>query len=81
MLDYRHVIYPFDSEILNKGMHVWASVITRGHSERKEGGGSGERVPVLVYRRLNCVREVFSCMVSCILQTGADARGKGGDVG
>ena len=33
----RPVLYPSDGEHLNEGMHVWASLTTRRHSEREEG--------------------------------------------
>ena len=35
-------------------------------SERKEGVGSGERSPILVFLPLDCVSEVFSYMACCI---------------
>ena len=70
----RTVLYPSDGELLDKGMHVLANVTTCRHSERKEGVGSGEQAPILVFLPLDCVGEVFSCMVCRIPQIGAGAR-------
>ena len=44
------------------------------HSERKEGVGSGERAPILVFLPLDCVGEVFSYVAYCIPQIGAGTR-------
>ena len=49
-------------------------------SERKEGVGSGERAPILVFLPLDCVGEVFSYMTCCIPQIGAGARVDDGNV-
>ena len=57
-----------DGELLDEGMHVQANVTTCRHSERKEGVGSGERAPILVFLPLDCVGEVFSYMACCIPQ-------------
>ena len=70
----RSVLYPSDDELLDEGMHVWANLTTRRHSEIKDGVGSGERAPILVFFPLDCVGEVFSCMACCILQIGDGAR-------
>ena len=43
------VFYPSDDERLNEGMSMWASLTVRRHNERKEGVGSVERVPMLVF--------------------------------
>ena len=53
---------------------------TRRQSERNEEGGSEERAPILVFLPLDCVGEVFSCIVYFILQIGAGARVTDGDV-
>ena len=52
----------------------------KSNSERKEGVGSGERAPILVFLPLDCVDEVFSYMACCIPQIGAGARVDDGDV-
>ena len=57
-----------------------AKFTTRRHSERKERVGSGERAPILVFRPLDCVGEVCSCMVCCIPQIGAGGRFDDGTV-
>ena len=74
------MLYPCDGEFLDEGIHVWANLITRRHSDRKEGIGSGERAPIPIVLSLNCVGEVFSCMACFILQIGAGARVKDGNV-
>ena len=76
----RPVLYPSDGELLDEGMHVGANLITFRHSERKEGVGSGERAPILVFLPLDCAGEVFSYMTYCIPQIGAGARVGGGNV-
>ena len=68
------MLYPSDGELLDEGMHVCTNVTTCRHSERKEGVGSGERAPILVFLPLDCVGEVFSYMTCCIPQIGAGAR-------
>ena len=50
------------------------------YSDRKEGVGSGERAPTLVFLPLDCVGEVFSNMACCIPQFGAGARIDDGNV-
>ena len=54
------MLYPYDGELLDEGMHVTANLTTRRHSERKEGVDSGERAVILVFLPLDCVGEVFS---------------------
>ena len=44
------------------------------YSERKEGVGSGERAPILVFLPLDSVGEAFSYMACFIPQIGAGAR-------
>ena len=74
----RPVLYPSEGELLDEGMQ--ANVATCRHSERKEGVGSGERAPILVFLPLDCVGEVFSYMVCCVPQIGAGARVDVGNV-
>ena len=76
----RPVLYPSDGELLDKGMHVGVNVTTCRHSERKEGVGSEERAPILVFLPLDCVDEVFSYMACCIPQIGAGTRVDDGNV-
>ena len=74
------VLYPSVGELLDEGMHVRANFTTCRHSERKDGVGSGERAPILVFLPLDCVGEVFSCVACCIPQIGAGARVNDGNV-
>ena len=77
----RSMFYPSDGELTNEGMHVRASLARCRHSERKEGVGSGERVPILFFLLpLDYVGQVFSCMACCIRQIGAGARVNDGNV-
>ena len=55
----RPVLYPSNDERLDEGMHVWANLTIRRHRERKEGGGSGEQVVILVFLVLDCVGEAL----------------------
>ena len=74
----RPVLYPFDDELLDEGMH---QPTTCRHSENKERRvGNGERAPPLAFRPLDCVGEVFSYMACYILQIGAGARINDGSV-
>ena len=74
------MLYTSDGELLDDGMHVRANVTTCRHSERKEGVGSGERVPILVFLPLDCVGEVFFYIACCIPQIGVGARVDDGNV-
>ena len=76
----RPTFYPSDGELRDEGMHVLANLTTRRHIERKEGIGSEERAPILIFLPVDCAVEVFSCMACCILQIGAGARVKDGNV-
>ena len=76
----RPMLYPSDGELLDEGMQVWANLTTCRHSERKEGVGSGERAPILVFLPLDSVGEVFSYVACCVPEIGADARVDDGDV-
>ena len=67
------MLYPSDGERFDEGMNVCANLTTSRHSERKEGVGSGERVPIFVFLPLDCVGEMCSYMACCILQIGVFA--------
>ena len=55
----RPELYPSDGELLDDSMHVRVNLTIRQHHERKEGVGSGEPAPILVYLSLDCVGEMF----------------------
>ena len=74
------MLYSSNDELLDGGMHVSANLTTRRHSERKEGVGSEERAPILIFVPLDCVGEFVSCITCCILQIGAGARVNDGNV-
>ena len=76
----RTVLYPSDDELLDEYMHVRANLITCRNSQRKEGVGSGEQDPVLVFLPLDCVGRMFSSMACCIPQIGAGTRVDDGNV-
>ena len=76
----RPVLYPPNGELLDEGMQVRTNLITCRHSERKEGVGSGEGTPIIVFLPLDCVGEVFSYMACGIPQIGAHARVDDGNV-
>ena len=59
---------------MDVGVYAWTEFTTRRHSERKEGVGSGERAPILVFLPLNCVGEVFPSLPSRTLEVAAGAR-------
>ena len=61
-------------QFFDEGVYVWAELTTRRYSERKEGVGSGERAPILVFLSLNCVGEVFPSLPCRTLEVAADAR-------
>ena len=56
------------------------TLTTRRQSERKEGVGSAERAPILVFLPPDCVGEVFSHMACCIPHIGVGARVDDGNV-
>ena len=68
------MLYPSDGDLLDEGTHFGANLTIRRYSERKEGVGSGERVPILDFLPLDCDGEVFSRMACFILQIGVRAR-------
>ena len=74
------VLYPSCDELLNESMHVWASLTTSQHRERKKGVGSGERAPILVFLAFDCVGVVFSCRACFILQIEAGVRVNDGNI-
>ena len=45
----RVALYLFDGQLLNEGVHIRADLAIRRHIKRKEGVGSGERVPILAF--------------------------------
>ena len=61
-------------QFFDEGVYVWTEFTTRRHSERKEGVGSGERAPILVYLPFSGVGEVFPSLPCRTLEVAADAR-------
>ena len=76
----RPVLYPSDGELLDEGIHVLANLTTCRHNETKDGIGSGERAPILVFLPLDCVGEVSSYKACCIPQIGVGTRAVDGNV-
>ena len=70
----RFVPYPSDGKLLDEGMPVPVSPITRQQSERKEGVSSGERAPILDSVPFDCVGNMFFWMACYILEIPAGAR-------
>ena len=71
-LRFRPMLHPSKGELLNWCIPFWVSLTTRQHNERKNGIGSGDQPPIVVFLLLDCVGEMFHSFACYIIQIRAE---------